>query len=57
MNSYVDNNIITLHIMAEGEGQGKPVSKQMQPVILYPWLCLDPWKSGRKSHIGHCSIL
>ena len=38
MNSYVDNNIITLHIMAEGEGQGKPVSKQMQPVILYPWV-------------------
>jgi hypothetical protein len=20
-------------------------------------LCLDPWKAGRKNHIGHCSVL
>ena len=24
-------------------------------LLFFPWLCLDPWKSGRKSHIGHCS--
>ena len=23
----------------------------------WPWLCLDPWKSGRKSYIGNCSTL